>query len=125
MLSGALELMSRQIVAGSVRLLFAVVYALFLGFGFSIGAELFELFTKHKVYGAEDFLCTLTHDPSGPWYQRTPSKWWGELFLFFVLFVASGMTYVYVHDSILDCTNVLVLLEHEKPGPLESEGDGL
>ncbi|KAH9475044.1 Pheromone-regulated membrane protein 10 [Psilocybe cubensis] len=78
-LSGALELMSRQIIPGSVRLLFAVVYALFLGFGFSIGAGLFELFTKHAVYGAEDFMCELTHDPSGPWYQRTPSKWWAFL----------------------------------------------
>ncbi len=73
--------MSRHIVAGSVRLGFAVVYALFLGFGFTIGAELFELFTTRKVYGAEDYTCSMTHNPDGPWYQRTPSVWWGELYL--------------------------------------------
>ncbi|PPQ84955.1 hypothetical protein CVT25_004468 [Psilocybe cyanescens] len=83
-LSGALELMSRQIVPGSVRLLFAVVYALFLGFGFSIGATLFELFTKHKVYGAEDFMCEMTHDPAGPWYQRTPTFLSVPMFSFFL-----------------------------------------
>ncbi|KDR66937.1 hypothetical protein GALMADRAFT_258828 [Galerina marginata CBS 339.88] len=78
-LNGALELMTRNIIPGSVRLLFSIVYALFLGFGFSIGGELFELFTSHQVYGADDFSCSLTHDPSGPWYQRTPSTWWAFL----------------------------------------------
>ncbi|KAF8962896.1 hypothetical protein BDZ97DRAFT_1920221 [Flammula alnicola] len=78
-LTGALELMSRQIISGSVRLCFAVVYALFLGFGFTIGAQLYELMTTHKVYGAEDYTCSLTHNPSGPWYQRTPSTWWAFL----------------------------------------------
>ncbi|KAF8900860.1 hypothetical protein CPB84DRAFT_1847098 [Gymnopilus junonius] len=78
-LTGALELMSRNIVPGSVRLLYSVVYALFLGFGFSIGAEFYELFTSHQVYGAEDYTCSLTHNPLGPWYQRTPSTWWAFL----------------------------------------------
>lgn len=78
MLNGSLELMSRQIISGSVRLLFAVVYALFLGFGFTIGAELYELITSRGVYGADDYTCSLAHDPSGPWYRRTPSIWWGE-----------------------------------------------
>ncbi|KAF9473132.1 DUF1212-domain-containing protein [Pholiota conissans] len=78
-LTGALELMSRHIIAGSVRLCFSVVYALFLGFGFAIGAELFELFTGHNVFGAEDYTCSLTHHPDGPWYQRTPSKLWAFL----------------------------------------------
>lgn len=84
-LTGALELMSRNIVPGSVRLLYSVVYALFLGFGFSIGAELYELFTSHQVYGAEDYTCSLTHNPHGPWYQRTPSTWWGTLMGFIFL----------------------------------------
>ncbi|KIM43997.1 hypothetical protein M413DRAFT_372556 [Hebeloma cylindrosporum] len=78
-LNGSLELMSRQIVSGSVRLLFAVVYALFLGFGFTIGAEFYELITSKHVNGADDFTCSLVHDPLGPWYQRTPSVWWAFL----------------------------------------------
>ena len=77
-LNGSLELMSRQIISGSVRLLFAVVYALFLGFGFTIGAELYELITSRDVYGADDYTCSLAHDPTGPWYRRTPSVWWGK-----------------------------------------------
>ncbi|KAF4622432.1 hypothetical protein D9613_009458 [Agrocybe pediades] len=76
-LTGALELMSRNIIAGSVRLLFAMVYALFLGFGFTIGAEIFELITSHEVYGAQDFDCLLSHQ--GPWYRQTPTKWWAFL----------------------------------------------
>ncbi|KAF8151525.1 hypothetical protein B0H34DRAFT_664487 [Crassisporium funariophilum] len=78
-LTGSLELLSRNIVAGSVRLCYAVVYALFLGFGFSIGAELFETFTSRAVTGPEDYACTMSHNPSGPWYQRTPSKLWAFL----------------------------------------------
>ncbi|KAJ3515068.1 hypothetical protein NLJ89_g1987 [Agrocybe chaxingu] len=78
-LTGALELMSRNIISGSVRLCFAIVYALFLGFGFTIGAELYELSTSHQVYGAEDYTCSLSHRPDGPWYQRTPSQYWAFL----------------------------------------------
>ncbi|CAA7264465.1 unnamed protein product [Cyclocybe aegerita] len=78
-LIGALELMSRNIISGSVRLCFAIVYALFLGFGFTIGAELYELLTSHEVYGAEDYACSLSHRPDGPWYQRTPSQYWAFL----------------------------------------------
>lgn len=82
MLTGSLELMSRHIISGSVHLCFAVIYALFLGFGFTIGAELFEIFTGHRVYGAEDYMCSLTHSPHGAWYQRTPSVWWGKIYHF-------------------------------------------
>jgi hypothetical protein len=67
-LNGSLELMSRQIISGSIRLLFAVGYALFLGFGFTIGAE---LITSRGGYGADDYTCSLAHGPSGPWYRRT------------------------------------------------------
>lgn len=60
--------------------MFAIMYALFLGFGFAIGAACFEKLTHTKVFGAEDYSCTLSHHPAGPWYQRTPSQFWGELF---------------------------------------------
>ncbi|KAI9626986.1 hypothetical protein H4Q26_017619 [Puccinia striiformis f. sp. tritici PST-130] len=41
----ALELQSRSIVSGSVRLIWAVIYALFLGLGISVGAECWTLFS--------------------------------------------------------------------------------
>ena len=44
-LCGSLELQSRNIVAGSVRMVYAVLYSLFLGFGITIGTT---------VYGALD-----------------------------------------------------------------------
>ncbi|KXN92483.1 Pheromone-regulated membrane protein 10 [Leucoagaricus sp. SymC.cos] len=78
-LTGSLEVMSRKIVSGSTRILFAMMYALFLGFGFAMGAACFEKFTHTKVFGAEDYSCTMTHRPDGPWYQRTPSQFWAFL----------------------------------------------
>jgi uncharacterized membrane protein YjjB (DUF3815 family) len=78
-LCGALEISSRNIVAGSVRLTFAVIYALFLGFGLAIGAELYSKITGQEIVGASDYTCSMTHDPHGPWYQRTPSEWWAFL----------------------------------------------
>ena len=39
-LCGALELQSRSLVAGSVRLVYAVIYSLFIGFGLTIGTAI-------------------------------------------------------------------------------------
>lgn len=75
-LGGALELMSRNIVAGSVRLCYAVVYAIFLGFGLAMGSKAFEKVSGSAVFGPEDYSCSMTHHADGPWYQKTPSKFW-------------------------------------------------
>lgn len=40
-LCGALELQSRNMVAGSVRMFYAVIYSLFLGFGITLGAAIY------------------------------------------------------------------------------------
>ncbi|KAJ7101471.1 hypothetical protein B0H15DRAFT_816210 [Mycena belliarum] len=78
-LGGALELLSRNIVSGSVRLCYAVVYSLFLGFGLAMGAEAFEKMTGHAIVGSTDYTCSVSHNPAGPWYQRTPSLYWAFL----------------------------------------------
>jgi uncharacterized membrane protein YjjB (DUF3815 family) len=44
-LSSALELQSRAIVPGSIRLVFAIIYSLFLGYGITVGTA---------IYGAID-----------------------------------------------------------------------
>ncbi|KAG6918000.1 hypothetical protein DXG01_017010 [Tephrocybe rancida] len=75
-LNGALEIMSRNIVAGSVRLCYAVMYALFLGFGLAMGAEAFIHITGSDVVGSTDIACSISHYEGAPWYQRTPSKLW-------------------------------------------------
>ncbi|CAI4557847.1 CQI_4a_G0028580.mRNA.1.CDS.1 [Saccharomyces cerevisiae] len=40
-LCGALELQSRSLVAGAVRMFYAIIYSLFLGFGITLGSALF------------------------------------------------------------------------------------
>ncbi|RXW23762.1 hypothetical protein EST38_g2083 [Candolleomyces aberdarensis] len=83
-LTASLELMSRNVVSGSVRLCYALVYALFLGFGFTMGAQLFQILTGHQIVGSEDYVCSAAHDPNGAWYQRTPSKLWVPMFSTFL-----------------------------------------
>ncbi|WRT67746.1 uncharacterized protein IL334_004718 [Kwoniella shivajii] len=74
-LCGALELASRNITAGAVRIGYSVIYSLFLGFGISIGAVLYEKITGHDVLNANDYTCANTHG-GAPWYQVTPSAYW-------------------------------------------------
>ncbi|EGG10445.1 uncharacterized protein MELLADRAFT_33673 [Melampsora larici-populina 98AG31] len=42
-LCGSLELASKNLIAGSVRMVYAVIYSLFLGFGISIGSDFYYL----------------------------------------------------------------------------------
>lgn len=48
-LCGSLELQSRNIVAGSVRMIYAVIYSLFLGFGITIGTAIFGAIDKNAT----------------------------------------------------------------------------
>ena len=52
-----------------------VIYSLFLGFGISIGAEIYHTITGLTVFGASDYKCASTHN-TDLWYQVTPSQWW-------------------------------------------------
>ncbi|WVQ73238.1 hypothetical protein IAR50_002804 [Cryptococcus sp. DSM 104548] len=74
-LSGALELASRNITAGAVRIGYSVIYSLFLGFGISMGAVLYSKITSQDVLNASDYTCAQTHDGHA-WYQITPSAYW-------------------------------------------------
>jgi hypothetical protein len=58
----------------------SIFYRLFLGFGLSIGAEIYHQISGHEILNGDDYTCTRTHDPNGPWYQKTASTWWGERF---------------------------------------------
>ncbi|KAK4689555.1 hypothetical protein P7C73_g572, partial [Tremellales sp. Uapishka_1] len=74
-LCGALELASRNITAGAVRIGYSVIYSLFLGFGISIGAEMYTKITGLEVSNSADYTCGLTHQ-SDIWYRSTPSAYW-------------------------------------------------
>ncbi|ORX40084.1 hypothetical protein BD324DRAFT_648693 [Kockovaella imperatae] len=74
-LTGSLELASRNIVSGSVRIGYSVIYSLFLGFGLSIGAEFWTKFTGDAVKGGSQLYCESAH-ADAPWYRATPSPYW-------------------------------------------------
>jgi uncharacterized membrane protein YjjP (DUF1212 family) len=62
-LSSALELQSRAIVPGSIRLVFAIIYSLFLGYGITVGTA---------IYGAIDSNATNStqcQDPMNPYWN--------------------------------------------------------
>ncbi|KAI9732877.1 MAG: hypothetical protein M1834_003817 [Cirrosporium novae-zelandiae] len=48
-LCGSLELQSRSIVAGSVRMVYAIIYSLFLGFGITIGTVIYGLMDSNAT----------------------------------------------------------------------------
>ncbi|GAA5957197.1 hypothetical protein JCM21900_004677 [Sporobolomyces salmonicolor] len=74
-LCGSLELANRSIISGSVRLVYSILYSLFLGFGLSIGSEIYSRATGLTIYGSSDYTCSsLRHDV--PWYRSTIPKWW-------------------------------------------------
>ena len=56
-LCGSLELQSRNMVAGSVRMIYAVIYSLFLGFGITIGTAIFGAIDKNAT---NDTTCRTT-----------------------------------------------------------------
>lgn len=48
-LCASLELQSRSIVAGSVRMVYAIIYSLFLGFGITIGTAIYGIMDKNAT----------------------------------------------------------------------------
>ncbi|KAI1427929.1 hypothetical protein F5Y12DRAFT_782898 [Xylaria sp. FL1777] len=59
-LSSALELQSRALVPGSIRLVYAIIYSLFIGFGITVGTVLYGLFDSNATSATT---CTNTIDP--------------------------------------------------------------
>ncbi|BEI90372.1 uncharacterized protein CcaverHIS019_0304420 [Cutaneotrichosporon cavernicola] len=75
-LSGALELASRNITAGAVRMGYSVIYSLFLGFGISIGSEVYVKIRGEHVRNATNNTCSATRYDGAPWYLSKPSSYW-------------------------------------------------
>ncbi|KAI0485564.1 hypothetical protein F4859DRAFT_387895 [Xylaria cf. heliscus] len=59
-LSSALELQSRALVPGSIRLVYAIIYSLFLGFGITVGTVLYGLFDSNATSAT---VCQNTMNP--------------------------------------------------------------
>ncbi|KAF8272582.1 hypothetical protein EI94DRAFT_1677923 [Lactarius quietus] len=68
-LSSSLELASKNILCGSVKMVYALIYTLFLGFGLQIGSDLYLLF-DHMHEGCY-------RAPGFPWYLQ-PFPFWSQ-----------------------------------------------
>lgn len=62
-LCGSLELQSRNIVAGAVRMFYAIIYSLFLGFGITLGAALYGWIDKGAT---SETTCS---EQISPWFR--------------------------------------------------------
>ncbi len=79
-LSSALELQSKAIVPGSIRMVFAIIYSLFLGYGITVGTAL---------YGAIDPNATTEiacHNPLSPYWNFL----FVPLYVFFQTFIVQA-----------------------------------
>lgn len=63
-LCGSLELQSKNLVAGSVRMFYAIIYSLFLGFGITLGAALYGWVDKNATDAAQ---CDAGHSIDDKW----------------------------------------------------------
>src|ERR1700733_12780398 len=69
------------------------------------------------IIGSQDYSCQLSHDPSGPWWQRTPGLFWGENA--HNSFYAAGLR---THAlSIFDRAAVFTVSQFAQPSSMESE----
>lgn len=63
-LCGSLELQSKNLVAGSVRMFYAIIYSLFLGFGITLGAALYGWVDKRSTSQTD---CKVGHNIDDKW----------------------------------------------------------
>ncbi|KAI0166494.1 DUF1212-domain-containing protein [Xylariaceae sp. FL1272] len=79
-LSSALELQSKAIVPGSIRLVYAIIYSAFLAYGITVGTALYGALDANAV---RDTTC---HNPLNSYYQFL----FVPLYLFFVSFTVQA-----------------------------------
>lgn len=64
-LTGSLEMQSRNIINGAVRMFYAIIYSLFLSFGITIGAAIYGWIDKEAT---SNQTCSF-NTPISPWYR--------------------------------------------------------
>ncbi|EPY52426.1 DUF1212 family protein [Schizosaccharomyces cryophilus OY26] len=103
-LCGSLELQSKNIVAGSVRMFYAIIYSLFLSFGIAIGAALYGWMDHHAT---SEYVCSADRYIDDKWRilfvplftlcllivnQARPSQWPMALFISCVGYIVNYFT---------------------------------
>ncbi|GAA5833609.1 hypothetical protein JCM3766R1_002588 [Sporobolomyces carnicolor] len=74
-LSGSLELANRSIVSGAVRVTYSILYCLFLGFGLSLGSEIYTRGANETIRNSTDYTCQALRT-NAPWYRSTIPQWY-------------------------------------------------
>ncbi|KAK0670996.1 hypothetical protein QBC41DRAFT_63251 [Cercophora samala] len=74
-LCASLELQSHQMISGSVRMVYALIYTLFLGYGITIGSVIYG-------YMDEDASSAIHCSVGEEWYTKRPSP---DYYVFFVI----------------------------------------
>lgn len=74
-LCASLELQSHQMISGSVRMVYALIYTLFLGYGFTIGSVIYGYMDKNAVSAVH---CSV----GDSWYTKRPPENYYLLFVF-------------------------------------------
>ncbi|KAK1829940.1 pheromone-regulated membrane protein 10 [Podospora conica] len=74
-LCASLELQSHQMISGSVRMVYALIYSLFLGYGITIGSVIYGYMDKHAVSAVH---CSVGET----WYTQRPPPNFYILFVF-------------------------------------------
>ncbi|GAA6013508.1 hypothetical protein JCM10207_008874 [Rhodosporidiobolus poonsookiae] len=74
-LCASLEVANRSVVSGSVRMVYAALYSLLLGFGLSAGAEIYTLGGRETLAGNGDYQCGYLRT-NAPWWRATIPAWW-------------------------------------------------
>ncbi|KAJ5638930.1 hypothetical protein N7528_001320 [Penicillium herquei] len=68
-LCSSLELQSHQIIAGSIRMVYAIIFSLFIGYGITVGTTIYGLLDKGAV---SDLTCPKTGAFPNPYVARFP-----------------------------------------------------
>lgn len=68
-LCSSLELQSHQIIAGSIRMVYAIIFSLFLGYGITVGTTIYGLMDRTAV---SDIQCPQQGAFKNPYVQRFP-----------------------------------------------------
>ncbi|KAJ5152679.1 uncharacterized protein N7482_009157 [Penicillium canariense] len=68
-LCSSLELQSHQIIAGSIRMVYAIIFSLFLGYGITVGTTIYGLMDNGAV---SDIQCPQKGAFTNPYVQRFP-----------------------------------------------------
>ena len=74
-LCASLELQSHQMISGSVRMVYALIYTLFLGYGFTIGSVIYGYMDDNAVSAVH---CSV----GDSWYTKRPPENYYLLFVF-------------------------------------------